>query len=155
MTGAELKTLRENLGLTSEWLVKRTGVTQCALACWEADKAAVPDYVAELLLSIDALFDATRRALLQTFEQSASDEIVLMRYKTDQELWHFQPEFLEARLSATSYGALLFRTAKALEYRGAKVKMVYMQPEDYLLWLVGKTDCPDMRNEWAGTQARA
>ncbi len=62
MTPAELKTLRETLGLSAQWLADRAGVLQRSVQYWEAGRSRLPDDVAELILRIDAQFtEATRR----------------------------------------------------------------------------------------------
>ncbi len=69
MTPAELKTLRETLGLSAQWLADRAGVLQRSVQYWEAGRSRLPDDVAELILRIDAQFtEATRQALAVVIE---------------------------------------------------------------------------------------
>lgn len=56
MTPAELKTLRESLGLPVQWLAERANVQRRSVEYWEAGRSKVPDDVAELMLQIDAQF---------------------------------------------------------------------------------------------------
>lgn len=72
MTPAELKTIRESLGLSAQWLADRAGVLQRSVQYWEAGRSRVPEDVAELVLRIDAQFtEATRQALDVVNEQTA------------------------------------------------------------------------------------
>ena len=53
MTPAELKTIRESLGLTVQWLADRAGVKLRTVQYWESGRSGVPADVSELLLRID------------------------------------------------------------------------------------------------------
>ena len=52
VTAAELKRLREGLGLTQEQLADEVGVHRVTVAKWEAGDHGVPEPVARLILRI-------------------------------------------------------------------------------------------------------
>ena len=129
MTSAELKTIRESLGLSAQWLADRAGVLQRSVQYLEAGRSRVPDDVAELLLQIDAQFaEATRQALAvvddQTAKQGCPPETVrLYRYRDDAALWESRPDM--RGLPVTAHAALLARVRSALLVRGQAVVIEY------------------------------
>lgn len=129
MTPAELKTLRESLGLTAQWLADRAGVKLRTVQYWEAGRTAVPADVSEMLTRIDAQFtEATRQALAvvdeQTQKQGHPPETVrLYRYRDDAALWQARPDM--AGLPVTAHAALLARVRLALLARGQDVVIEY------------------------------
>lgn len=129
MTPAELKTLRESLGLSAQWLADRSGVLQRSVQYWEAGRSRVPDDVAELILRIDAQFaEATRQALAVVDEQTAAqghppETVRLYRYRDDAELWQARPDM--RGLPVTAHAALLARVRSALLARGQAVAIEY------------------------------
>lgn len=130
MTPAELKTIRESLGLPVQWLAERANVQRRTVEYWEAGRSKVPDDVAELLLKLDAQFaEATRQALAvvdeQTEKQGQRPETVrLYRYRDDAELWAARPDMLG--LPVTAHAALLARVRLALIARNQAVAIEYI-----------------------------
>jgi DNA-binding XRE family transcriptional regulator len=53
MTSAELKTLRESLGLSVSWLAAQVGVNERTVNYWESGKTSVPAKVAGLVLGLE------------------------------------------------------------------------------------------------------
>lgn len=127
MTPAELKTIRESLGLSAQWLADQAGVLQRSVQYWEAGRSRVPDDVAELLLKLDAQFsEATRQAVVdeQTAKQGHPPEVVrLYRYRDDAALWEARPDM--DGLPVTAHAALLARVRLALLARGQSVAIEY------------------------------
>lgn len=129
MTPAELKTIRESLGLSSKWLADRAGVRQRSVEYWEAGRSRVPEDVAEVLLKLDAQFaEATRQALAvvdeQTVKQGQPPETVnLYRYRDDAALWEARPDM--RGLPVTAHAALLARVRLALLARGQPAVIEY------------------------------
>lgn len=129
MTPAELKTIRESLGLSAQWLADRAGVLQRSVQYWEAGRSRVPEDVAELVLRIDAQFtEATRQALAVVDEQTARQghppEVVrLYRYRDDAALHAARPDM--DGLPVTAHAALLARVRLALMARGQAVVIEY------------------------------
>ena len=129
MTPAELKTIRESLGLSAQWLADRAGVMQRSVQYWEAGRSRVPEDVADLVLRIDAQFaEATRQELAVVDEQTARQghppEVVrLYRYRYDAVLWAARPDM--SGLPVTAHAALLARVRLALLARGQAVVIEY------------------------------
>lgn len=129
MTPAELKTIRESLGLTAQWLADRAGVLQRSVQYWEAGRSRVPEDVAELVSRIDAQFaEATRQALAVADEQTAKQghppEVVrLYRYRDDAALWEARPDM--DGMPVTAHAALLARVRLAMLARGQAVVIEY------------------------------
>lgn len=129
MTPAELKTLRESLGLPVQWLAERAGVQRRSVEYWEFGRSRVPDDVAELLLQIDTQFaEATRHALAVVDEQTAKqghppETVRLYRYRDDEALWHARPDM--RGLPVTAHAALLARVRLELLARGQAVAIEY------------------------------
>jgi transcriptional regulator with XRE-family HTH domain len=130
MSPAELKTIRESLGLSAQWLADRAGVLQRSVQYWEAGRSRVPEDVADLVLRIDAQFaEATRQALAvvdeQTEKQGRQPETVrLYRYRDDAALWAALPDM--DGLPVTAHAALLARVRLALLDRGQAVVIEYV-----------------------------
>ena len=129
MSPAELKTIRESLGLSAQWLADRAGVLQRSVQSWEAGRSRVPDDVAELLLKLEAQFaEATRQALAVVDEQTAKqgqppETVRLYRYRDDAALHAARPDM--AGLPVTAHAALLARVRLALLARGQAVVIEY------------------------------
>ena len=129
MSPAELKTIRESLGLTAQWLADRSGVKLRTVQYWEAGRSRVPEDVAELILRIDAQFtESTRQALAVVDEQTAKqghppETVRLYRYRDDAALWAARPDM--HGLPVTAHAALLARVRLALLARGQDVVIEY------------------------------
>ena len=129
MTPAELKTIRESLGLPVQWLAERANVQRRTVEYWEAGRSPVPADVAELILQIDAQFaEATRQALAVFDEQTARqgqppETVRLYRYRDDAELWAARPDM--RGLPVTAHAALLARVRTALQERRQDVAIEY------------------------------
>ena len=129
MTPAELKTIRESLGLSAQWLADRAGVLQRSVQYWEAGRSRVPEDVAELVLRIDAQFaEATRQALGVVDEQAVKqgqlpETVRLYRYRDDAALWAARPDM--HGLPVTAHASLLARVRMALLARGHAVVIEY------------------------------
>ena len=100
LTPAELKTWREALGLSTEWLAQRTGVSVRTVQHWESPKGSVPDDVSELMN--DILWFCKEMADLEL--KRASN--VLLRFKTNEEFHKNIPSF--DFLTYKAHAAILF-----------------------------------------------
>lgn len=156
MNAAEMKTLRESLGLTVKWLADQAQVKERTVQYWEAGRNAVPEDVAGMLKSIDAqIWNIVGHTVLQIkkladSEAELPERLDLIRYRTDEDLWHYQPEFKP--LPATCHGMLLSRLIRKLDPLSIPVHIVYMQPEKYNTWLNGRHDSSELRSQWASEQ---
>lgn len=97
MTGGELQTVREYLGLTGQALAGILGVNPRTLRSWEQGRDPVPVRVREEIEAIEA---DTARAVGEVVAalQDARDPAVVV-YRTDEDLWAARPgtEHLTAR----------------------------------------------------------
>lgn len=160
ITPAELKTLRESLGLTAQWVADQAGVQQRTVQYWESGKKnrmTIPNDVADMLTGIDRRLEHLVQATTSRIQASLAlhgkpnpEDIILIRYRCDADLWHFQPEFKP--LPATTHAALLDRLRRALLSLGITVLICYMERDDYMNWLRERKDGGDSeaaRKEWA------
>ena len=97
MTGAELKTLREALGLSAQWLADRAGVAQRTVSYWESGTAAVPTDVEDLVNSLDltlkrVVSEVVVQCRRQVREHGAPEDVTLRRYRSDADLWANRPD---------------------------------------------------------------
>lgn len=128
MTSAELKTMRESLGLTAQWLADVSGVQLRTVQYWEVDRA-VPDEVAKRLIDLDARFSEMARNVVsltgQLHEASGTkpENVKLYRFRNEQDLWRDRPDM--QGLPVTCYAAMLNRCRLALEEEGYKVRILY------------------------------
>lgn len=130
MTGAELKTLRESLGLSVQWLADRTGVGQRTVSYWETGKNAVPDDVSQLIGELDrALKRAVSEAVVQcrrlTETHGKPQDVVLRRYRGDANLWAGRPDM--AGLPVAYHAAILTRVKDELQAAGFLVSIEFAQ----------------------------
>ena len=151
MNSAEFKTIRESLGLTPQWVAHETAVKLITVQHWETGRERVPNEVAELLESIDKNFDfVVSQAIAKIDElinQGSVPEIALIRYRSDDDLWRFQPDMKP--LPASSHAAMLARLRRLLWIRGVPSIIEYMYPEEYFAWLSGREDSEAERCAWA------
>jgi transcriptional regulator with XRE-family HTH domain len=128
MTAAELKTLREALGLPVAWVAVKSGVQRRTVEYWEAGRMRVPEDVAALLTTLDRQFDrAADEALAVAHEQrdkhGQPETVELKRYRTDEALWTARPDM--AGLPVTAHAALLNRARRLLGAAGFAVSIQY------------------------------
>lgn len=153
MTPAELKTIRESLGLTLQWLADQAQVKMRTAQYWESGRSAVPDDVAQMLIGLDEQFWQLIADYLEQVKEIADEngslpeEIVLLRYRTDADLWKFHPDFQP--IPASAHAALLSRMRRKLWEIGVPSIIEYMEPAEYLAWLDGREDSEELRSEWA------
>lgn len=153
MPPAELKTLRESLGLTVQWMADQAGVKLRTAQYWESGRNRVPEDVAAMLESIDHAFEAATTetmAMIQGLNPPPA-RVVLVRYRTEADLWEFRPDMKP--LPATSHAALLSRLRRALWAIGVPSVIEWMEPEAYRAWLNGREDNETRRAAWAAERA--
>ena len=125
LTGAELKTLREALGLTVQELAGLGKVQLRSAQYWESGKYNVPDDVAELLSRIDKRFDELAIFNVQKILESGlkPDLVTLTRYQSDKDLRDAHPDMTYAGVA--HHAALVDRSRRRLEDAGYKVEIIY------------------------------
>lgn len=149
MTPAELKTLRESLGISAQWVADQAGVRLRTVQYWEAGKMPVPEDVAALLTRIDEQYERAVGAALAALKEAPQQptEVVLLRYRTDADLWRFRPDM--EPLPSSSHAALLSRVRRALWTAGMPSVIEYMEPDEYMAWLGKRRNNEAMRAAWA------
>lgn len=156
MTPADLKTLREAIGLTVPDLASLAGVQERTVRYWEAGKNKPPQDVQDMVLSIDARLNALVDQIVLLVKDmissqgSAPESITLLRYRENADLWHFRPDFRP--LPTTTHGSLLARCRAALADLHVATRIVYMDSQAYGQWLNGRVDSESARSEWAAQQ---
>jgi transcriptional regulator with XRE-family HTH domain len=155
MTPAELKTYREALGLTVQWLADKAGVSHRSACYWESGKVRVPDDVAKLITSLhDLIYAAADEAIKQVNDLAVvagiPEQINLLRYKTDDDLHRYRNDF--NGLPTTTHAALLNLIARELRLMGINAHIVYFDEAEYLDWLNRRINDESMRSAWAATQ---
>lgn len=152
MTPAELKTIRESLSLTAQWLADHAGVKLRSVQYWESGRSPVPADVAEFLLRIDATLEGAAKLALDVVDDKikagqAPRQVALVRYRTDEDLWRFRPDMRP--LPAATHAVLLSRVRRGLWSRGVPSVIEYMAAEKYLPWLGDRIDSEAERAAWA------
>lgn len=151
MNGAELKTIRESLGISAQWLANQSGVKLRSVQYWESGRSPVPDDVSGMVTRIDQMLDESVNRYIDHVQSMPSPPkmIALVRYRNDSDLWSFRTDMKP--LPATCHGALLARLIKRLG--GAKISahVVYMDARKYREWLSnnGMDESEQSRAAWA------
>lgn len=152
MNGAELKTIRESLGVSLQWLANKVGVSHRSAAYWEAG-AKIPDDVISLVLSLNkSVNDAVAQSLTVLTEsiqkqQSLPERIVLVRYRADEDLWRFRKDM--AGMPTTFHAAMLSRLRGEIVKFGIACNIKWLDVDEYLVWLGKREDSETMRSAWA------
>lgn len=90
MTDAELRVVREHLGLTGEWLAKHLGVSDRTVRHWEQGRYAIPEGVR---LAIEQLEHVTAQAVGEAVQQLLdAPEPTVITYRSDAEYRAAHPE---------------------------------------------------------------
>lgn len=157
MTSAELKTIRESLGLPIQWVADQARVQLRTAQYWESGRNQVPADVANMLSDLDEkLWSAVAEVLKQVqslADQSGAmpEQIALIRYRNDADLWTFRPDFRP--MPVGTHAALLSRVRRKLWEIGVPSVIEYMEPETYKIWLSGRQDNEELRAQWALEQS--
>jgi hypothetical protein len=122
MTGAELKTKLEGLGLPPSWSASRMNVTMRTVVRW-FDLQEVSD---EVVAEVDKLLDLTVAEMQKMVAKAPeSGQIVLKTFRTDKE---FTGKWLgrsEGRTPATWHRSLTFRVLDHFRSDGREVRVEY------------------------------
>lgn len=102
---------------------------------------------------IDAIVaEAVRQYMDAALSTSGAPEAVaLVAYTSDADLWSAHPEWRGHQ--ATDHAVMLERVREALEARGARVRIVPWDAQDYHAWVAaqGMGDTPAARAAWAAS----
>ena len=152
MTPAELRTLRDSLGLTAEQVAQMAGVRDRTVRRWEAGDWPVPQDVADALRRLDAQIEHHVAGAVEGIAERPQrpDDVVLVRYRTAEAMAHYLPDM--ASLPPSVHGALIDRVRVALGRLGIASRIVWMDPPAYTAWLGRRRDSEAMRAAWAAEQ---
>lgn len=155
-TGAELQTQREALHLTRDDLATLAGVQARTVKHWESGRAGVPADVAELLNRMETAIHqasashAEHVARMIRSAGHAPADVVLIRYRTTEDLERFQPEM--KGFPAGAHAAMVQRLAEALRSsHHIRPRIVWMDAEAYTAW---RHAAPDQRPDNSATRAQ-
>ena len=152
MTSSEFKPLMESLGLTPQWLADHSGFDLQTVQRWESGELPIPEDVEKMLVDFNQNIETIVAHAVEAFAEvtrdlgDESNKVILIRYRTDDDLWHFRPDTRPN--PASSYSAMLWRMHQALEMRGIASVIGTMEPEDYFAWLGDQLDTEEMRANW-------
>lgn len=162
MTPAEFKTLRESLGLTTEWLAQWAGVNDRTVKYWESGskntyRAVIPPGVAEGLQAIEAEVEAMAKALADLAEAQGAktgSTVALLRYKNEEDLLAKNPGWPYPN---RTHGVIMSMARSLLAQRGIGSSLVWFEPDRYNDWLAGQNrdDSDSARAAWAALEAQA
>jgi transcriptional regulator with XRE-family HTH domain len=155
MNNAELKTLRESLGFSQQFIGNYAGVARRTVQYWEnSDNEVKPD-VKAFLIEIHALYkkiiDNAIKSCVAKKQLDGNYSVTLIRYKNDEDLHFFVKEF--ECITAQSHATLLQRLKDALEDLNIDCRIVYMHKSKYFFWLYDDSkDSEENRRLWASMQ---
>lgn len=149
MTPAELRTIRDALGVSADWVAGRARVTLRSVRSWESGRkgVAVPaDVAAFMTAAWAAQRDYTRRETAR-IRATGPHRVTLLRYRSDQDLHTYAPHVL---LPAVAHGIAQLYIADDLHHQDAiPTRVVWADVTDYRAGLHGRDDTPDALQEWA------
>lgn len=168
MTGAELQTLREACNLGRDEFAALVGVEARTVKHWENGRSGVPADVADVVQRLDhsigqavsgalvALRGLHERSQALTSTGAKLAEMVLIRYRTAQDLAKYQPDMHGLPLG--SHGAIVQRFIHGVRYlagfEAVPVRVVWMDAPAYEAWRAAcrMDDSEATRSAWAGEQ---
>ena len=163
LTGAELQTLREACHLGRDDLGALCDVAARTVKHWENGRAGVPADVADLVARLDATIQRAAdqgsesiRQAMRHQDGTAPADVVLMRYRTPEDLARYRPDMVGAPPCA--HGAIVARLrAQALALGVAAVRVVWMETDAYESWRSQRQqpDTEATRAAWAADQVQA
>ena len=155
MRSADLRTLRESLGLSIEWCTSnaRKGdapVHNRTWRHWEAGRNPVPKDIAKWITAMTGKVDMIVTQGVQFISDRKPEKVILIRYRTDEDLWRFRPDM--RGFPTTYHVAILSRIRCDLWKLGIKSVVEYLEPDAYLTWLGDREDTEELRLVWASEQ---
>ena len=143
MNGALFRSLRECLGLSRAWVALKAGVQERTVEYWESGKKEPPLDIVENLIELDFAFEENSQRIADDKESGS----VLVRFKTDEDLGRFLPEYKS--LTAVSHASFVFRTYCKMRLLKKKVGIEYVDCDAYFAWLNGRKSTSSLLDEWA------
>jgi hypothetical protein len=129
--------LRESFGLSVSWLARNAKIAEADILAWEKGGRRPPKAAEKMLTEISDSMNQFEQVLLNIQKMTGNNKkevltVVLPHFTCSEDLWKYIPEF--DPLPLTTYNIMLERANKRLASQGAKMKTVYMLPEQYKLW---------------------
>jgi hypothetical protein len=143
VTPAELKTTREALGLSSDWVAQVGGVAVRTVRHWEGGAARVPSDIAERLEDLARQVASHVASLLTA---TPPGPVTLLRYRDEATLR--QATGLSWPVSTHAIAQL--RVIAELRDRGMPARLIWFNSEEYRSWAAAQ-DRPTPQG-WADTQ---
>ena len=156
MRSADLRTLRESLGLSIEWCTSNARksdkpINNRTWRHWEAGRNQVPRDVSKWIAAIAGKVDMIVAQGVQFISDRKPAKVVLVRYRTDEDLWRFRSDM--HGFPTTYHAAILSRIRCDLWKLGISSVVEYLEPKQYLEWLSDREDTEELRITWAQDQA--
>ncbi len=148
-----MKTLRESLGLTAQWFANQFGLDPRSVYYWENGRNKISSDSIELLNSIDKKVTDMVNSFIGQIKLGIDkhnykpEEITLIRYKNDEELWRFEPDFKP--LPVSCHAMMLSRLMAELNELEITVHIIFMDVAEYEKWLDQNKDSVELRTHWA------
>lgn len=92
MTDAELRVVREYLGLTGDWLAQHLGVSPRTVRHWEQGKYPIPDGVRLAVEQLEAQTATFVTAVVQKLLASDETDLTVLTYRSDADYHAAHPE---------------------------------------------------------------
>ena len=143
VTPAELKTTREALGLSSEWVAEVGGVTVRSVRHWESGNGVVPDDVASIL---DELAAAVREHVESQLAVPAGGPVTLLRFRDQDTLRAVTGLSWPAPTRAIAQ----LRVVDGLRARNVAARLIWFNPDEYDRWAATAAEASP--EAWAGHQ---
>ncbi len=158
MSGDQLKSLREDLGLSREDCAELLGLGGPeSVRLMEDGATPAPDEHLRKLATLNAKVETAVLAEVEYFTQGGERDIVLMRFMSDDEFALYEPDLFERFDHLVQlHGAFITRAKRAIERLGGEVTVAFMDSEFYEAWLGVNDfdDSRDLRVAWARQQIR-
>ena len=127
MNAAEMKTIRESLGLTAQWVADQAGVKLRTAQYWEAGRGAIPADVVDLINEAQSFMDTNFKQGLK--ELKGKQKPLLTRYRDNEELWKACPRFNDTRPYPVTFHSMLLARIRN-EIINQKPTIIYFNQED-------------------------
>lgn len=151
MTPAEFRAIRLMWGLSQQWIAEQMQVSQPAVVKWEREESKIPNEAKALLIYTLANLESRITSTLELVsELDDKAEVILVCYKTQEDLYQYHPDF--APLPLESHTILQARIMSELEMSEYPCRIVFFDKVNYKAWLKGthKKHTKTSIAEWAG-----
>lgn len=146
MTGAELKTLRESLGLNAQWLVKNAGMVLRSVQYLESkNKPVFPDVEALILSVEDFVKSEADRLMVQL--TGLETTAILYRFRQDRDLQLFLPGWRGK--PSTCHAAMVAEVRRRRSNLFLPTEVIWFDPDNYFAWLATEPQSESSMLKWA------